>query len=101
MDLLKSGLGIESLAGIIPVKTDFPLMKYFLAFVGSHLLLFAVIRGAPHLSASWQGLKMMVFVGHTGVSQQAGGSQPWACKEAPVGSSGVALVQQQSRPWDI
>lgn len=74
MDLLKSELETGQLDGAVPMKTDFLLMKYLPAFVGSHLLL-AVVRGTLNLSPSWQGCKMMISVRCTGFSEKAGANQ--------------------------
>lgn len=58
------------------MKTDFLLIKYLLAFVGSCLFLFAVVGGALYLSPSWQGYKMMIPVGHTGVGSRLEAAHP-------------------------
>lgn len=56
MDLLKSELETGQLDGAVPMKTDFLLMKYLPAFVGSRLLL-AVVRGTLNLSPHGKGVK--------------------------------------------
>lgn len=55
MDLLKSEFEIRRLGGLVPMKTDFLLTQHFLAFVGSHLFLSAVVTGALILFPLWQG----------------------------------------------
>ena len=74
MDLLKSELETGQLDGAVPMKTDFLLMKYLPTFVGSRLL-FAVVRGTLNLSPSWQGCKIMIFVGCTGFNKKAGANR--------------------------
>lgn len=84
MDFWDSELKIGRLDGTIPIKTNFLLIKYLLALVGSCLFLFAALGGALYLSPLWQGCKMMIPVGHTGVGARLEAAPPAGAGLGPL-----------------